>query len=149
MCIIIDANKLSSFLADPPDEDSAPVRKWLDKGGILVYSTGSIFAEEVTKRAKRKLTDYVRAGQAKVIPGEQFTDDESSLRTQRGLRSNDPHVLALARVSGARLLYTGDNDLIADFKNKQFIDKPRGKVYSGSANANLLTRSACEGRGMQ
>lgn len=149
MCIIIDANKLGSFLTDPPDEDSAPVRKWLDKGGILVYSTGSIFAEEVTKRAKRKLADYVRAGQAKVIPGEQFMDDESSLRTQRGLRSNDPHVLALARASGARLLYTGDNDLIADFKNKQFIDKPRGKVYSGSANANLLTRSACEGRGMQ
>lgn len=45
--------------------------------------------------------------------------------------------------------HTGDNDLIADFKNKQFIGKPRGKVYSGSANADLLTRSACKGRGMQ
>lgn len=149
MCIIIDANKLGSFLADPPDEDSAPVRKWLDKGGILVYSTGSIFAEEVRGRAKRTLTDYVRAGQAKVIPKGQFMDDESSLSARRDLRSNDPHVLALARASGARLLYTGDNDLIADFKNKQFIDKPRGKVYSGSANADLLTRSACEGRRMQ
>ena len=149
MCIIIDANKLGSFLADPPDEDSAPVRKWLDKGGILVYSTGSIFAGEVRGRAKRTLTDYVRAGQAKVIPKEQFMDDEISLSTRGDLRSNDPHVLALARASGARLLYTGDNDLIADFKNKQFIDKPRGKVYSGSANANLLTRSTCEGRGMQ
>ena len=27
---------------------------------------------------------------------------------------------------------------------KRFIDRPRGKVYSGADNANLLTRSACE-----
>ena len=149
MCIIVDANKLGSFLADPPDEDSAPVREWLDKGGILVYSTGSIFAKEVIGRAKGKLADYVRAGKAKVIPKERFIDDERSLAERRDRRSDDPHVLALARTCGARLLYTGDNDLIADFKNKKFIDKPRGKVYSGSANANLLTRSTCEGRGMR
>jgi len=147
MCIIVDASKLGSFLADPPNEDSAPIRKWLDKGSILVYSTGSIFAEEITGRAKGKLTDYVRAGKAKVIPKERFIDDERSLGARRDRRSNDLHVLA--RASGVRLLYTEDNELIADFKNKRFIDNPRGKVYSRSANAKLLTKSACEERGMQ
>ena len=44
--------------------------------------------------------------------------------------SNDPHVLALAIVSGARLLYSNDADLQQDFKDKRLIDKPRGKVYS-------------------
>ena len=34
-------------------------------------------------------------------------------------------------------------NLIADFKDKQFIDHPRGKVYSSAANAGLLTRTAC------
>ena len=142
MCIIVDANKLGSFLADPPDEDSAPIREWLDKGGNLVYSTGSTFAREIVGRAKGRLEVYVRAGKAIVIPEERFIDDERCLRA-RDRRSDDPHVLALAKVSGVRLLYSGDNDLIADFKDKRFIDNPRGKVYSGAANANLLTRSVC------
>lgn len=144
MCIIVDANKLGSFLADPPDDDSAPIRKWLDKGGNLVYSTGSLFAREVVGRAKARLEVYVRAGKAIVIPEERFIDDERCLRSRADRRSDDPHVLALARESGARLLYSGDNDLIADFKDKRFIDRPRGKVYTGADNANLLTRSACQ-----
>lgn len=61
-------------------------------------------------------------------------------------RSDDPHVLALARATGVRLLYTGDPGLIADFKDKKFIDQPRGKVYSSAANAQLLTRTVCSRR---
>ena len=30
-----------------------------------------------------------------------------------------------------------------DFKNKELIDRPRGKVYSRAANADLLARAAC------
>ena len=63
---------------------------------------------------------------------------------RRGLlQSDDSHVIALARASGARLLYTGDTALIADFKDKRLIDKPRGRIYSGAANSDLLTRSTC------
>ena len=108
-----------------------------------MYSTGSAFADEVKGMARRRLADYVRDGRAIVVAKERFTEDEASLRRRSDLRSDDPHVLALARVSGARLLYTGDTDLIADFKDKKIIDSPRGKVYSGAANTNLLTRSAC------
>lgn len=62
------------------------------------------------------------------------------------LRSNDPHILALARASGARLLYTADKDLIADFKNPRIVSRPRGKVYSGAANARLLAGASCGSR---
>ena len=31
-----------------------------------------------------------------------------------------------------------------DFRDEALIDNPRGKVYSGAANRNLLTRSACQ-----
>ena len=65
------------------------------------------------------------------------------MRARRDRRSDDPHVLALARVSGVRLLYRADKDLIADFKDKRFIDNPRGRVYSSAANASLLARSVC------
>ena len=148
MCIIVDANRLGAFLADPATEDAAPIRNWLDRrGGRIVYSTGGAFAKDVGRPTRAKLLTYVRAGKATLIPPEQFADDERALSGNTDLRSNDPHVLALARWTRVRLLYTGDANLIADFKNKKLIDRPRGKVYSTAANAGLLTKAACAPRG--
>lgn len=45
-------------------------------------------------------------------------------------QSNDIHIIALARVSGARLLFSNDTALHKDFRNKDLIDQPRGKVFS-------------------
>ena len=144
MCIIVDTNKLGTFLAQPADEDSRPIRRWLDRGGgSIVYSTGGKFAEEIQGRLRARLADYVRAGRAKLIPESRFIDDERDLKARANLRSDDPHVLALARAAGVRLLYTADRNLISDFKDKRFIDQPRGKVYSGAHNAGLLTGSVC------
>ena len=145
MCIIVDTNKLGAFLADPPDDDSRPIHKWLERGaGSIVYSTGGKFTKEIRgRRARAKLTNYVRAGRAKLIPGSLFADDERDLKARADLRSDDPHVLALARAAGVRLLYTADRNLISDFKDRNFIDRPRGKVYSSTRNANLLTDSVC------
>ena len=144
MCIIVDANKLGDFLADPVSEDSRPIHDWLNRGrGSIVYSTDGRFAKEIQGRARARLAVYARAGRATLIPGSRFADDERNLETRANLRSDDPHVLALARAAGVRLLYTADSDLISDFKDKKVIDHPRGKVYSGAGNAALLTGSAC------
>ena len=144
MCIIVDTNKFGDLLADPVSEDSRPIHDWLNRGrGSIVYSTDGRFATEIQGRARAKLADYVRAGRAMLIPGSRFADDERNLKTRTNLRSDDPHVLALARAAGVRLLYTADRDLILDFKDKRVIDHPRGKVYSGAHNAALLTSSTC------
>ena len=144
MCIIVDTNKLGDLLADPVSEDSGPIRDWLNRGkGSIVYSTDGRFAKEARGRARARLADYVRAGRATLIPGSWFSDDERNLKTRANLRSDDPHVLALARAAGVRLLYTADHDLISDFTDKRVIDRPRGKVYSGARNTALLTGSAC------
>ena len=106
MCIIVDANRLGAFLSDPVNEDAAPVRRWLERrGGQLVYSASGAFEQEVGRQARKKLLDYVRAGRASLIPAEQYADDERALRHHPDLRSDDPHVLALARCTGVRLLY--------------------------------------------
>ena len=111
MCIIVDANRLGTFLSDPANEDAAPIRDWLDRrGGRIVYSTGGAFAREVGRQTRAKLFTYVQAGKAQVVSADR---------------------------------YTGDPDLVADFKNKRLVDGPRGKVYSSAANANLLTKAAC------
>ena len=144
MCMIVDANRLGRLLADPPDEDVAPVRDWIESGkGRIVYSTGGQFAQEIGGKARRKFQEYARAGRAKLVPHDDFVETERSLRDDQRLRSDDPHILALARASGARLLFTGDGDLIKDFTSPQIINRPRGKVYSSARNANLLRRSRC------
>lgn len=145
MCLIADASTFGELLADPVTEDAAPIHAWLARGGTLVYSNGGRFGAEIERspNLKRRLGDYVRAGKARLVPFEQFVDDERALSAQSVLRSNDPHVLALARASGTRLLYTEDEQLKRDFKNKEIIDSPRGKVYSRASNRRLLTRSAC------
>ena len=146
MCIIVDANRLGAFLAHPAGTDAALLRAWVDRGGRIVYSTGGAFAREVGRRTRDRLLTYVRAGRATLVPRERFADDEHSLRADPDLRSDDPHVLALARATGVRLLHTGDADLMADFRNKKFLDRPRGKVYSTAANAGLLATTRCATR---
>ena len=51
--------------------------------------------------------------------------------------SDDRHVIAVAQISGARLLYSNDKALQRDFKNKKLIDEPRGKIYETSRNENF------------
>ena len=145
MCIIVDANKMGAFLANPVREDVAPIHRWLEKrSGTLVYSTGGNFASEVGAKSRQKLLSYVQAGRARLVDAADFDEDEQRLNDNAALRSDDAHVLALARFSRARVLFTADGELRDDFKDKRFIDKPRGKIYSGKQNASLLTRSTCQ-----
>ena len=141
MCIIVDTNKLAEFFKIPASEDAAPVRRWLHDRGALVFGVGGRFGE-IGGRIQRQLRDLVQAGRARPVPAAELDQDMRDLEAAGQLRSNDPHILALARVSGARLLYTADQALIADFKNKRIVD-PRGKVYSGAGNARLLASASC------
>ncbi len=144
MCMIVDTNQLGKLLVQPEDEDTAPVHKWLRKGrGRIVYSTGGKFEQEIVRTMRDRLREYSRNGRARLVPAEDVARMEQSLRDDPRRRSDDPHIIALARVSRARLLYSGDKDLIKDFTSRDIIKGPRGKVYSGSRNAGLLTRDAC------
>ena len=54
MCIIVDTNKLGTFLADPPDDDSKPILNWLNRGaGRIVYSTEGKFAQGDSRQGQR------------------------------------------------------------------------------------------------
>lgn len=72
------------------------------------------------------------------------------------LPGNPEHIIALAKISGARLLYSNDQLLQRDFNEKELIDKPRGKIYSthktdeydnskfDEAKRRLLNRNLCQ-----
>lgn len=146
MCIIIDANVLGKFLSEPGNEDCDPIYRWLKNGGRIVYSSGSQFGNEIGASAKSKLSELAGKGSAVLIDAREFQEIEANVRKDGFCKSKDFHILALARFTRTRVLYTKDKNLIQDFKNKKFIDNPRGRIYSTKSNTDLLNRSICQMR---
>lgn len=70
-------------------------------------------------------------------------------------RSNDEHVVALALLSGCRVLCANDRKLREDFRDPEIVSRPRGKLYSIDQRANdrrqyenlLIWTRSCRGCG--
>ena len=140
MCMIVDANVLGMFLLQPKNPDTAPIHEWLGGGwGSIVYSNGGRFETDIAPRNRERLAGLVRAGQARLVPRERVEPHEAEFGN---IRSNDPHVLALAQAAGVRLLYTRDRKLRADFRDRKFIG---GTIYRDRRDGRLLTDDACAG----
>ena len=65
-----------------------------------------------------------------MVDDDKVNEETTFLKENSLCESDDEHVIALAQVSGARLLYADDRKLEKDFRNKALIDTPRGKIYS-------------------
>lgn len=160
MCVIIDANLAGKVFATPCDGDFKPLWDWVfdkQKQGSIVF--GGHLAEElcrirrVREGGTRALSELKRAGRAHEIRKDCVEREENvvrSLKTANGKRlrkSNDPHVIALARVSGARVLCSADQDLHADFKNLNLVPGPKGRIYQNATHAKVLGHTpGCIGR---
>ncbi len=95
---------------------------------------------EAGERMRRWLTQLQQAGRLTTV------DCDEVDRVARGLKaspkttvlaSDDEHIVALATVSGARLLFTNDASLSDDFTNPKIVSSPRGKVYTTRLSGNL------------
>lgn len=137
MCLIVDANVACVFLAG-----DNPVIEWLLRGngkGRLVAS--GLLKRELSKidAVRRLLVQLERAGRLRSVNEAQLEAEQERLRLSGCCRSDDPHVLALAILSGARTLATFDRALTDDFHNARIISDPRGSVYKdGQLHGHLL-----------
>ena len=93
------------------------------------------FRSEKVKRMVRQLD---QAGRAKAVPDAEVDAKTRAVAPQ--CVSDDPHVIALAQVSGARLLCSLDHALHRDFTNPQLINAPRGHVYQNATHEPLIRR---------
>lgn len=144
MCIIMDGNRLNVFLKQPQNKDMVPLHKWLAETGRIVYSTGDKFSRELKKFARKRLVELDRMGKAKSIPDEVVSKEAEQLRSSKlDIKSDDHHVLALARLSNVRLLVAGDHKLHTDFKNTNIVPSPKGHIYQGKQHQNLLKNTVC------
>lgn len=132
MCAIVDANVVSKVFGTKSSGAAKEFFLWIenkDNGHLVV---GGKLLEELNKVSEFRewAKQAVNSGSIRIINKEKVDARENGLRKKPMYKSNDPHVIALAQVSGARLLYTNDERLQEDFNTKELIDKPRGKVYT-------------------
>lgn len=131
MCAIIDANVVGDALGGKSEAGGKFIES-VNSGEINVIIGGKL-REEISNGAfQRWFRQAVIAGKALEIDDNKVFKETERLERDgaSSFKSKDHHIIALARVGNARLLYSKDEDLHKDFRNPKLINKPRGQVYS-------------------
>ena len=132
MCAIVDNNVRDQVFGENSESPAGKLfLKWLSDGKGKLVVGGELLRElgEYGDFNRWLRTALVR--NIAVAEDDSLVDNETTLiRELKMCRSNDEHILALARVSGARLLFTNDADLQTDFKDRNLVNNPRGVIYT-------------------
>ncbi|MBW8039205.1 MAG: hypothetical protein FVQ85_04315 [Planctomycetes bacterium] len=121
------------------DTDFKYVREKLLDGILKVVYGGKLRTEYVrSKKIKRVLRKFDQIGIAQAYDDEQVNSEARRIRKLPACQSDDAHIIALAKLSGARLLCSEDGELHQDFRNSRLLSNPRGKVYQTSNHRPLL-----------
>lgn len=146
MCLIVDNSIRDRVFFKSDDDDFRDLHSCF-KGNlrplvIIIYG-GQLRREYLQRKDMiEQLAELDRKGQARIIKDAEVDKETMLVKASRLCRSNDAHIIALARVARVRLLAADDNRLKRDFKNKALIDDPRGKVYD-RRNHDALLREFC------
>ena len=139
MCAIVDINVVHQGLGRNRTEAGKFFFDWLLNGGILVVG-GSKFVSEIRRDSKfltfvneRRQSGKVRQG----INRAEVDDEQNRLIGLKICDSDDQHILALARVSGTRILFTNDDALQKDFRSPNIINSPRGQIYTTAVHREV------------
>ena len=151
MCAIIDNNVRHEVFGEKSVQTEAGeyFLDWLDnRKGKLVVGGGLLQELSGYSNFNRWFQQALIAGSVQRVSDAQVERETANLQSRNVCKSNDAHVLALAVVSGARLLFTNDQDLQEDFRNRGIIGGIRGRVYTtlvhqdfSSTHRSLLNRT--------
>jgi hypothetical protein len=140
MCLIVDANTISLVLAPEPVVDFLPIQRALFAKRANAVHGGKLTREYLKlKRLARILKELDRQGILRKVPDSEVDALTTVLCKERACVSDDEHIIALARVSGVRLLCSLDKSLHKDFTNPALL-KPPGSVYQRKAHEHLIRR---------
>lgn len=146
MCLIIDTNRFSILFADPRPSELHALFGWLENDGGSLAIGGTKYREEIGRvhAAQRLFAQMNRAGRTTSVCDVDVDADALELTNSGVLQSDDAHIVALARRSGARTVYTEDVELMKDIKSKKIVDNPRGRIYRNKSHSRLLKHdSSC------
>lgn len=128
---IVDKNVVDELFGSNGCEAGPEFLKWIEHGDGRLSSGGGNWDELRDHKSFRGWANTARrSGWLRLVPDEVVRDETVRLQRGKACKSNDEHVIALARVGGARLLYTNDVALQEDFDDPELVNDPRGKVYT-------------------
>jgi len=138
VCIIID-NDVAARVLILDDPEFEPIRKRLEKSRIRIAYGGKLRDELYGNLGvRRQLSRLDSAGRARLVP-DQSIEEQFALLDLTLCKSNDAHIIALARAAKARVLISGgDRKLHRDFKNPKLLSNPAGRVYQKREHWRLL-----------
>ncbi|MCY4072008.1 MAG: type II toxin-antitoxin system VapC family toxin [Chloroflexi bacterium] len=151
MCAILDTDASHEVFTKQQHEAGQRFLRWINSKPKRLVVGGQMLREINKTPARLLIAEGIRSARIRRENDAKVDEKEEELRQSIVLKSNDYHVIALAIVSGARLLYSNDKDLHKDFKNHKLIRNPRGKVYStdckgsftGTHKRLLQTKDLC------
>ena len=134
MCAILDADVAHQVFGTERPPAGEAFFAWINSGGMRLVAGGRLLEElDNDARFLAWRQQATQAGRIRILNAQEIEARMAELQDEGVCRSNDLHVVALAQVSGARLLYSNDLSLHQDFGNRQLINSPRGKIYSTHA----------------
>lgn len=142
MCILVDTCVIGAVFNphDTTHEDFKPVQDWIYNGpGKLLYG-GTHYKNEM--RPFLKIFQELTKARKTISLNDQCVDEEE--KKVQSLESDpdfdDPHLIAILRVSKALLVCTKDKRAIKFLKKKELYLKKqsRPKLYLSKKNQNLL-----------
>ena len=151
MCVIIDANAISEVFGSgqsggkaTQSESGKQLFDWLDlKSGRLVVGGSKLQKELSNKNFRIWVQEADRVGKLRKHDDRKVDQKAKELLDKKACKSDDEHIVALAQISKARLLYSHDEPLHVDFKDAKLINRPRGKIFpTGDNPQDRKSRSA-------
>ena len=151
MCAILDNDVCSEVFGNKRTPAGEGFLDWLDSKGHLVSGGQNKRELDGNNTFQAWWQQATLAGRTTLINDNQVAQLQRRLEDKRACGSNDAHIIALARISGARLLYSNDRALTKDFKDHDLIPNPKGSVYSTKLTEDfshhrqkLLRQSRCQ-----
>lgn len=140
MCIVVDANACHKLNGE--NEDGNRVLTWLLKGrGRLVVSRFLLQEIKISSFGSL-LVNLEQAG--KLYRADDLACDARAVELNASgmLKSNDAHVVSLVLNSPCDVVFTHDQPLHVDLKNRDII--PNGcSIYQNSNHSHLLGECRC------
>ena len=128
MCAILDANLVGEVFKTAPDPAAGQFLSWMYSRRCRIVIGGRLRYElEQSDAFVEWANDAILDGRLRSEDDAAVDDLTKKLADGDVCQSDDEHVVALATVSGARLLFTRDADLRADFRNDSLV-RPRGRL---------------------
>src|SRR5262249_8320569 len=109
MCLILDKNVIHHVIDPNCCNEFLPIRKAILERKTKVIYGGALIAEySQSNKVRQTLITWDRAGMAQQYSKHEVDSQTQNLLKKQCCQSNDAHIIALAIVSGARLLCSLD-----------------------------------------